>query len=137
MELIWRSIYHSVLTFLNCTTSWVNQDAYKYNIKRIRVILTNDYGRVTVSEEVQSESEGSCSVATEIISTCDIDAELREFECRNMKDVNPEKLLTDNPMGHKFQKKVAALEFPMIHMAISLKYSEAVLNGTAWIPPIS
>ena len=81
MEIIWRTLYHSLLTFFNRTTYWVDQDAYKHNIKRMRCILTNDYGRVSVGEEVQSDEEGTCSVATEIISTCDIDAELEEFEC--------------------------------------------------------
>ena len=112
MELIWRSIYHSVLTFLNCTTSWVNQDAYKYNIKRIRVILTNDYGRVTVSEEVQSESEGSCSVATEIISTCDIDAELREFECPEYEGCESREITHRQPDGTQVSEESSSAGIP-------------------------
>jgi len=27
-----------------------------------------------------------------------------------------------------------AMEFPMIHMSIGLRYAEAVLEGRAWIP---
>jgi hypothetical protein len=89
MEIVWRSVYHSVLVFLKCTTSFVNIHAYKCNIKRMRVILTNDYGRVSNSEEVQSDDEGSCSMATEIVSIDDLDDELREFECPGYEEGEP------------------------------------------------
>lgn len=81
MEIVWRSIYHSILVFLKCKTSMVNINAYNYNIKRMRVILTNDYGRITVSDEIQSDGEDSCSMASEVVSNDDIDEEIKEFEC--------------------------------------------------------
>ena len=43
------------------------------------------------------------------------------------------KLLTKNPMNVKVQKE-EILEFVHIHFVVSMKYSEAVLNGEAWTP---
>ena len=80
MEIIWRSCLHFFLTMLNRTTTFVDQDAYLNNIKRIRNILINDYGRGCNSAEVQTQYSRTCSVASESVSTCDVDADLDEFE---------------------------------------------------------
>ena len=80
MEIIWRSFIHFFLTMLNRTTTFVDQDAYLNNIKRMRIILINDYGRGCNSAEVQTQCSRTCSVASESVSTCDVDADLAEFE---------------------------------------------------------
>ena len=51
----------------------------------------------------------------------------------NLKKFNPDKILKENPMKIKVDK-VESINFPMIHMAIGLRYAEAVLQGRAWIP---
>jgi len=99
MEIIWRSIYHSVLNFLSFTNIYSNQSAYLYNIKRIRTILTNDYGRSDIVSEVQSESEGSCSVAGEDVSVSNIDAEIEEFECPGIDEGEPRHSSEREPDG--------------------------------------
>ena len=68
MELIFRSFYHSFLTFIFKSSGLTNYDAYVYNIKRIESIIKNDY-RAYTSEEISAESEGSCSVVSDTIST--------------------------------------------------------------------
>jgi hypothetical protein len=42
-------------------------------------------------------------------------------------------ILSQNPMGVKIKSK-DAMDFPMIHMSLGLRYAEAVLEGRAWIP---
>ena len=51
MELIFRSFYHSFLTFIFKSSGLTNYDAYVYNIKRIESIIKNDY-RAYTSEEI-------------------------------------------------------------------------------------
>jgi len=81
MEIIWRSFIHFFLTVLIRTTSIVDQNAYLNNIKRMRAILINDYGRSYDSSEVQTQCSRTCSVASESVSTRDDDADiLDEFE---------------------------------------------------------
>ena len=50
-----------------------------------------------------------------------------------MKQADLNKILIQNPM-HVQVNQTDVMSFPMIHMAIGLKYAEAVLEGTAWIP---
>ena len=50
-----------------------------------------------------------------------------------LKETDLNKILQQNPMGIKV-KKNDNLNFPMIHMAVALRYAEAVLEGQAWIP---
>ena len=80
MEIIWRSFYHKWLQLLNFINIYTDQDVYIYNIKRMRVILTNDYGRSDSNSEIQSKSERSRSVASETISVHRNDAYLEGFE---------------------------------------------------------
>ena len=68
MELICRSFYHSFLSCVFKSSGLSNLNAYVYNIKRIGSIIKNDY-RVYTGEELSAESEGSCSVVSDTIST--------------------------------------------------------------------
>ena len=63
MELFFRYVYHSFMMFVFRRTGLQNFDAYEYNIKRIDLILRNDYRNFTC-EELSTESEGSCSVVS-------------------------------------------------------------------------
>lgn len=49
------------------------------------------------------------------------------------KGMNLNTILQNNPMGVQIKSK-DAMDFPMIHMSIGLRYAEAVLEGRAWIP---
>ena len=47
-----------------------------------------------------------------------------------MRGLNLESLLKRNPMG----VSINPLEFPMTHFGLAMLYTNAVLNGKAWIP---
>ena len=68
MELICRSFYHSCLSFVFNKSGLSNLNAYVYNIKRIESIIRNDY-RTYTGEELSAESEGSCSMVSDAVST--------------------------------------------------------------------
>jgi hypothetical protein len=51
----------------------------------------------------------------------------------DITQLNPMTVLQSNPMRLPVSKK-SLLEFPIIHLGISGKYTQAVFKGTAWIP---
>lgn len=79
MELICRSFYHSILSFIFKSSGLKNYNAYVYNIKRIESIIKNDY-RTYVGEEFSAESEGSCSVVSDAVSTNEDAERTDDFE---------------------------------------------------------
>ena len=50
-----------------------------------------------------------------------------------MRKLDLKKLLEDNPMGVRITND-DMLSFPMTHFGLAMIYSNAVLNGEAWIP---
>ena len=56
-----------------------------------------------------------------------------QVEMRKAGGMDLTTVLKSNPMNVKI-KDVDSLNFPMIHMSIGMRYSEAVLKGQAWIP---
>ena len=67
MELILRTCYHAFMTYTFNGSGMQNITSYKNNIKRMRCIITNDYGNF-IGEEFPAESEGSCSMVSESFS---------------------------------------------------------------------
>lgn len=51
----------------------------------------------------------------------------------DITQMNPMTVLQSNPMQLPVSKK-SLLEFPIIHLGISGKYTQAVFKGTAWTP---
>ena len=58
-----------------------------------------------------------------------------QAEMRKKGGIDLVKILKQNPMNVPI-KDVDSLNFPMIHMSIGMRYSEAVLKGQAWIPEL-
>ena len=79
MELIFRSLFHNLQKFLFFTTGFTNHNIYLMNLKRIEVIIKNDY-RNFVGEEFSAESEGSCSMASESVRGDEEDERTDDFE---------------------------------------------------------
>lgn len=50
-----------------------------------------------------------------------------------LKKLNLQGLLEKNPMGVKITSS-DLMEFPMIHFGLAMVYTNAVLEGEAWIP---
>ena len=50
-----------------------------------------------------------------------------------LRKLDLKKMLTDNPMGVKITND-DLISFPMTHFGLAMVYSNAVLNGIAWIP---
>ena len=96
MELICRTFYHIVLSFIFKSSGLKNYNAFNNNIKRIGSIIKNDY-RNYIGEELQAESEGSCSMVSESFSADKGTERSNEFEY-------PERLQGDEPESHSAEK---------------------------------
>ena len=79
MELFIRTIFHNLQKFLFVTIGLTNQNIYINNIKRIDVIIKNDY-RNFIGEELSAESQGSCSMASGSVQCDEEDERTDDFE---------------------------------------------------------
>ena len=79
MELFFRVIFHNVQKFLYVATGLSNDNIYLNNIKRIQAIINNEY-RGFIGEEFPCESEGSCAMVQESISTNETTERTDDFE---------------------------------------------------------
>lgn len=53
---------------------------------------------------------------------------------RELKKVNLQGLMEENPMKVSVTTN-DLMDFPAIHFGLAMIYSNAVLNGEAWVPP--
>ena len=105
MELIARVFFHNIQKFLYIITGLTNENVYINNIKRIQAIVNNEY-RGFIGEEFSGESEGSCSVVSESISTNKTVERTDDFEYpNNVEGDGPEQDSATESDGNKSKEE--------------------------------
>ena len=105
MELFARVIFHNIQKFLYVVTGLKNENIYINNIKRIQTIINNEY-RGFVGEEFSGESEGSCTMVPESVSTDENNERTDDFEYpENDEGGGPEQDSTAESNGGKSKEE--------------------------------
>lgn len=105
MELVIRIFFHNFQKFLYFLFGLTNDNVYINNIKRIQTIMNNEY-RGFVGEEFSGESEGSCAMVQESVSTDETVERTDDFEYpSNAEGDRPEQDSTAESDGDKSKEE--------------------------------